>query len=102
MAVPNSPVQILPNLGLDQTSIGVLRIIKEKGVVRGIELLRDIKSLSPTPSPDDVLKAVKDLAKLDLISLSGDLGSANTLSQAYLNFNPTWTTYADLAIKSAM
>jgi hypothetical protein len=98
---PNLRMANPPNLRLSATSASVLRIIKEKGVVRGSELLREVKSLDPTPEPDAILQAVRELANLDLISLSGDLGSPNTLSKAYFNFNPSWTSYADLAIRSA-
>jgi hypothetical protein len=74
----------------------VLSLVKEKGVLRGQDLVRQID----LPS-NALIEAVRQLTSNDLITLSGDGSTPDSLAKSYLTFRPSATSMAEFAIRSA-
>jgi hypothetical protein len=91
-----------PAIKLDSTAAQVLKAIKDRGVVRGADLLRIARSAVPGAQDQDVLAAVRNLVKMEMVSLSGDCNSVDQFHEAYLTFLPSASAVADFAILEAM
>ena len=81
---------------LTPTQARVLSLVKEKGVLRGQDLLRRIDL-----PPEDTLDAIRQLTSSDLITLSGDCSNLESLAKSYLTFRPSASSMAEFAIRSA-
>jgi hypothetical protein len=80
---------------LTNESKRVLQLIRNHGVCTGRQLVSEAEL-----SPNDLLEAVKQLLKYELISASGGVFSVNEISQAYFNVRPSNSSVTDLVLKS--
>jgi hypothetical protein len=76
----------------------MLILVRERGVVRGAEVLNRFASCSP----DEIINAVRELVANDLVTVKGDVYEADALADSYLTFRPSASAMADFAIRSSI
>jgi hypothetical protein len=80
---------------LDSLAARILQLVKDRGVLRGSELLNRF-------NPDQaVIDAVHTLVRSELVNVKGDCFTRQALAEAYLTFRPSQSAIADYAIRSA-
>ncbi len=81
---------------LDPDSVTVLHVIKDRGVVNGGQLL------SETGLPmTNVMHAVTNLSKSDLISYQGNIYNESEFLNSYFNIRPSNFGLSDFLIKQS-
>jgi hypothetical protein len=81
---------------LTPLAVRVLRLIRDRGLVRGSELLNRFSAIPP----EEVSAAVKELVSNEILNVKGDY-TPDTLAEAYLSCRPSTSAAADFAIRSA-
>jgi len=81
---------------LSPVAARVLTLVKDRGVLRGQDLLRNVEA-----SEKELLAAVLLLQQNDLITLTGDCSTSEGLAKSYLTFRPSAASMAEFAIRAA-
>jgi hypothetical protein len=83
---------------LSETAARVLQLVKERGLIRGAEVLNTFTTVEPKA----VVAAVRELVGTDLVTIRGDCYEPGAFAEAYLTFRPSSEALADYAIRSAI
>lgn len=81
---------------LDEPSVRVLRIIKERGVINGSQLLSETGL-----KMEDIIPAIGNLAKSDLISIKGSYYNPSDFLNCYFNVRPSNFGLSDFLLKTS-
>jgi len=81
----------------DKKSIDVLRVVRERGIVRGGEIQRLVSSLTAS----DLVNAVRELSSADLTDSAGNTTDPEQIAFAQIGFKPSARSMIDFILKNS-
>lgn len=88
---------MMPLPRFDKKSIDVLRVVRERGIVRGAELQRLVSSLTAT----DLVNALRELNAADLTDSAGNTSDPEQISYAQIGFKPSARSMIDFILMNS-
>lgn len=87
---------MMPLPRFDKKSIDVLRVIRERGIVRGGELQR----LVPSLTAPELITALRELSSADLTDSAGNTSDPEQVAFAQIGFKPSARSMIDFVLRN--
>lgn len=81
----------------DKKSIDVLRVVRERGIVRGGEIQRLVTSLTAP----ELVTALRELSSADLTDSAGNTSDPEQIPFAQIGFKPSARSMIDFILKNS-